>query len=389
MNALIAHRLLDLRPFWVMKLLARARELEAQGRHLIHMEIGEPDFPTPAPIVDAACLALKQGLTHYTPAVGLRALREAIAGYYRQHYGVDVDPRRIIVTPGASGALLLALGAVLDAGDQVMLSDPGYPCYRELVRFLHGRVCALPVDASTAFQPTVDHLESRWSERCRALIVATPANPTGTVLTAERLLSLIDYVHRRGAITIVDEIYQGLTYEGQPVTALALSRDCFVVNSFSKYFGMTGWRLGWLVAPDELVPVVDKLAQNLFLAASTPAQHAALSAFTPQTEAILQQRAREFRRRRDYLVQRLTEVGLTVPARPKGAFYVYADCSALTDDSMVLVQQLLEEAGVVIAPGADFGEHQNHRFVRFAYTTSMAELARGVERLQRFVGQSF
>ena len=376
----------DIEPFHVMELLGRARELEAQGRSIVHMEIGEPDFSTPQPIIDAAQQALAEGKTHYTPALGLPALREAISGFYQSRYGVDVPARRIIVTPGASGALLLALGVVLDRDSEVLMADPGYPCNRHFVRFIEGRARAINVSADTDYQLTADLIRANWTEATRAAMVATPSNPTGTLIAADELAAMAALVREKGGALLVDEIYHGLIYDQATPTALALSDDLFVINSFSKYFCMTGWRLGWLVVPEPYVRQVEKLAQNLFIAAPTLAQYAALAAFGKETLAILEQRRLAFQQRRDYLLPALRELGFDIPVTPQGAFYLYADCSRFTDDSFRFAGELLEQAGVAVTPGIDFGSYLPQKHLRFAYTTSLENLAEGVARIRAFIG---
>ncbi len=383
----LAARMADIQPFHVMALLARARALEAAGRSIVHMEIGEPDFTTPEPIVAAGMKALRAGHTHYTPACGLPALREAISRYYHDHYGVAVGAERIIVTPGASGALLLALGVLVNPGECVLMADPGYPCNRHFVRMMEGQTRAVPVGPETGFQLTSRLVESAWDEGAVALLLASPANPTGTLVNEGELRRIIETTHRLGGHAIVDEIYHGLVYEDAAPTALSASDQVFVVNSFSKYFGMTGWRLGWLVAPEAYVPEVDKLAQNLFLAASTPAQHAALAAFEPATLAELDQRRQEFQKRRDFLLPALRELGFEIPGTPGGAFYLYADSRRHAVDSYDFALEVLEQAGVAITPGRDFGQHHPEHYVRFAYTTSLAQLEEGVRRLRHHLAR--
>jgi aspartate/methionine/tyrosine aminotransferase len=377
----------EIEPFHVMALLARARALEAQGRSIVHMEIGEPDFPTPEPVVRAGMRALESGEVHYTPTPGLPQLRQAIAGHYRTRYGVEVPPSRIIVTTGSSAALLLACAVLIDPGDEVLLADPGYPANRHFVRVVEGVPRLLPVDAATEYQLAPAHLERNWGPRTVAALVASPSNPTGTLVSTERLSAMAELVRSRGGALIVDEIYHGLVYEGDYTTALAFADDVFVINSFSKYFNMTGWRLGWMVAPESHVGEIDKLAQNLYLAAPTPAQHAALAAFDPDTLAILDARARELRARRDYLVPALRELGFEIPVTPQGAFYVYAGCSKLTKDSFAFARDLLEQAGVAITPGIDFGANAPERHVRFAYTSPIERLQEGVGRIARFLAR--
>jgi len=380
-----ADRMTAIQPFHVMALLARARELEATGRSIIHMEIGEPDFVTPQPVIDAGIRALQAGETHYTPATGLPALRERIAAFYRTRYGIEVEPERILVTPGASAALQLVLAVLVNPGDKVLLTDPGYPCNRNFVYLLNGTPVGIPVTAASAYQPTADQVREFWSDEVTALLLASPSNPTGTLLDSHALNEYYAITTTQGGSLIVDEIYHGLTY-GQPAaTALTVADDIFVINSFSKYFGMTGWRLGWLVAPHELVAEIDKLAQNLFLAAPTLAQHAAITAFDEENIAVLDSRRNEFQRRRDFLLPALRAIGFEIPVTPDGAFYLYADCSRFTDDSYRFAQDLLEQAGVAITPGIDFGTHQPEHHVRFAYTTSLENLQEGVRRLREYL----
>jgi aspartate/methionine/tyrosine aminotransferase len=374
-------------PFHVMAILARAREMEARGRDVVHMEVGEPDFPTPKPIVEAGRAALEAGHTHYTAAAGLPGLRQAISGYYQSRFSVEVDPGRILITPGASGALQLVLAALVDPGERVLMPDPGYPCNRHMVRLFGGEAVSLGVKASQDFALSNDQVIRNWDGKTRALMVATPANPTGRVLTLQQLRFLYEAVRAPNGLFIVDEIYQGLVYDGPVETALALGEESlFVVNSFSKFFGMTGWRLGWVVAPREYVPALDRLAQNLFLAAPTLSQHAALAAFAGDTLAILEERRQLFQQRRDYLFEALTALGLRIQGRPEGAFYLYADVSAFTDDSFDFARRLLEETAVAITPGCDFGSHRAEKFVRFAYTTDLERLELGVERIRTFLG---
>lgn len=383
----VARRMAGIEPFRVMEILARARELEAQGRSIVHMEIGEPDFPTPQPICEAGIAALANGELFYTPALGLPALREAISGFYCTRYGVDVSPSRIIVTSGASGALLLAIGVLVNPGDQVLVADPGYPCNRHFVRMLEGEPVEVAVGADSNYQLTPELIELHWAGRTVAAIAASPSNPTGTLIPAAHLKTMADFARERGGTLIVDEIYHGLIYEGDVATALALADDVFVINSFSKYFHMTGWRLGWMVAPGRYVREIDKLAQNIYLAASTPAQYAALAAFRPETLEILDARREEFRSRRDYLVPALRALGFDIPQTPQGAFYVYAGCGSMTRDSYAFARDLLEQAGVAITPGIDFGANAPERHVRFAYTNSIERLHEGVRRIGEFLGK--
>lgn len=376
----------QIRPFRVMDLLAKARALEAAGRDIVHMEVGEPDFPTPEPVVRAGQAALAGGHTHYTAATGLPALREAIAADYRRRFGVSVAAQRIVITPGASGALHLALAALADPGDGVLLPDPGYPCNRNFVQLLGATPQAVPVDADSGFQLTRSRLEAHADAGSRVAMLASPSNPTGTVLARDELEAIAAWAGSRGIALVVDEIYHGLVYGADAPSILEITDQAVVINSFSKYYGMTGWRLGWLVAPEPWVETFDTLAQNLFLSAPTPAQHAALAAFEPETIEILEQRRQEFAARRDFLVPALREIGFEIPVEPKGAFYIYADARRFTDDSFGFCYRLLDEIGVAITPGIDFGDYQAATHVRFAYTTSMEKLAEGVRRLRAHLG---
>ncbi|MBU1395807.1 MAG: pyridoxal phosphate-dependent aminotransferase [Gammaproteobacteria bacterium] len=373
-------------PFHVMDILARAQALEAAGRDIIHLEIGEPDFATPAPIVEAGVAALRAGHTHYTGALGLPALREAIAGFYATRWRVTVDPAHIVVTPGASGALLLALGLLAGPGDEVLMADPGYPCNRHFARFCDARAVSVPVDAGSGFQLTLESIQRHATPATRAVLIASPSNPTGTAIAPDELARIHDWCAAQAVALIVDEIYLALTYDGSEHSA-ARWNDVFVVNSFSKYFQMTGWRLGWLTAPAWAMPALERLAQNLFLAASTPAQHAALAAFLPATLNELEARKAELRARRDFLLPALRERGFIIATKPQGAFYLYADCHLHTDDSGQFAQVLLGQVGVAMTPGLDFGQHQPQRFLRIAYTQPLPRLAEAIARIEGFLAR--
>ncbi|MFG1489558.1 aminotransferase class I/II-fold pyridoxal phosphate-dependent enzyme, partial [Oceanospirillum sp. HFRX-1_2] len=315
-------------------------------------------------------------------------LREAIARHYQTAYGVDVDPARILVTPGASGALLLLAALLVNPGDQVMMADPTYPCNRNFMRLFEGQSQLIPVGADSHFQLSAEHIEQHWTDKTRAAMLATPSNPTGTLVNLEQLAEISQTVSAKNGALICDEIYQGLTYGVEAQTALAVNDDAFVINSFSKYFGMTGWRLGWLVAPECAMPELEKLAQNVFLSATTPSQYAALAAFQPDTIALLEERRAEFARRRDYLLPALRELGMSIPVTPEGAFYIYAGIDHLTDDSFKWCQDLLEEEGVATTPGLDFGIEGARTTVRFAYAASIDKLEEAVTRIGRFIQKS-
>ena len=420
-----AARLAEIAPFHVVELFTRARQLEAEGRDVIHMEVGEPDFPTPEPIARAAMAAIASGQTFYTESLGLPALRQAISAFYGERHGIAVPASRIAVTNGASGALNLAFACLADPGSEWLLADPGYPCNRHIIRVYEGQPRSIPVGPASNFQPTPELLRQHWTAKTAGLLVASPANPTGTLLTLPEIAALAAVCRERQGHFLVDEIYHGLTYApkargpraqvplgdapkevplGDPTpdapsaidpvpahageaSACAAGDDIWVINSFSKYFQMTGWRLGWMVIPEAYVRDVEKLAQNLVLCPSTPAQHAALAAFTPETIAILEARRAEFRQRRNFLAPALERLGFRVTARPEGAFYLYCDCSALAADSFTLARDLLEKTGVAATPGLDFGSNAPERHIRFAYTTSIARLAEAVDRLARYFGR--
>ena len=380
---LIAARMATIQPFHVMAILARAKQLQTQGRDIFHLEVGEPDFPTPAPIIAAGIQALQQGQTRYTPACGIPALREAIAQYYQARFGVTVDPKRIIITPGASGALQLVLSTLLNPKDEVLIPDPAYPCNRHFVRLFEANPINIPAYAASHYQLTVKDIEQYWTHKTKLVMLASPSNPTGTALNRTELHSLYEAIKARQGILLVDEIYQGLMYDGKEHTALALGDDVWVINSFSKYFGMTGWRLGWIVAPEWALESLERLAQNVFLCPSTPAQYAALAAFTPEARAIMEANKLVLKERRDFLVPALRDLGFAIHSQPAGAFYIYADAARFTDDAQELCLQLLEQIGVAVTPGIDFGEFEASTKIRFAYTTDIQRLEQAVALLKR------
>jgi aspartate/methionine/tyrosine aminotransferase len=383
-----ARRAEDIQPFEVMDVLARAYELEAAGRRVIHMEIGEPDFTATAPAVEAGVRALRDGATAYTPSLGLPALRQAISRHYAERFATQVPAAQIVVTSGASSALLLALATYVEAGDEILVPDPGYPGYRHLVRTFEGVARAIAVEAADDFQPTLESVRAAWGERTIGVLLGTPSNPSGTVVRPGELERIAAFVAERGGVLIVDEIYQGLVYGSEPRTAAGLPGEVVLVNSFSKYFCMTGWRVGWAVVPPERVRTLEKLAQHLYICAPSAAQHAAIAAFQPASIRTLEARRQEFARRRDFLVPALERAGLRVPAYPTGAFYIYADCTAVGDDAKRLALELLEREGVAATPGVDFGRNRTRSFLRFAYTRSLADLEEGAARIARFCARA-
>ena len=384
--ATLARRTENIAPFQVMELVKRASRLEASGKPVIHMSIGEPDFTAPAPVLKALTLAANAGTTQYTSATGIAPLRAAIANYYRDQFGIDVAAARIIVTAGASAALSLACCALVNPGDEVLLTDPSYPCNRHFIAAFDGIPKMIPVGPATQFQMTAQLLREHWSGKVRGALLATPSNPTGTSIPFEQLKQIVDAIRQRGGFTIVDEIYLGLTYGEQAArSALEFGDDLIVTNSFSKYFSMTGWRLGWLVVPPAWAPTFEKLAQNLYICASALAQHAALACFEPESMAIYEQRRLEFKARRDFLVPALNAIGLRVPVEPDGAFYIYLDCSRFSRDSSQFASELLDREFVSLVPGDDFGSYEPKRYLRLSYATAMPKLEEAVRRIERFV----
>jgi aspartate/methionine/tyrosine aminotransferase len=345
------------------------------------MEIGEPDFTAAPQVVEAAVRALRDGRSAYTATLGLPALRQAVAQHYRNYFGTGVSDSRIAITSGASGGLLLTLALYVNPGDEILVPDPGYPGYRHMVRTFEGRARGLKLAPAANFQPTLEQVRAAWGRRTRGLLLGSPSNPTGTRIAKAELEKIARFVAARRGVLIVDEIYQGLVYGEAAWSALALPGEVAIVNSFSKYFCMTGWRLGWVVLPQRRIREFEKLAQHLYISAPTIAQHAAIECFSPSTLKILEQRRTEFQRRRDFFVPVLERAGLAVPARPTGAFYAYARCPG---DAKRFALDLLEKEGVAATPGLDFGAHETRRYVRFAYTRSMADLEEAAERLQRY-----
>lgn len=387
MGIVPAKRIEEISSFYVMELLRRAKQLEQQGRNVIHMEIGEPDFPTPRAIVDAGVRLLRTGEVKYTPAAGLPALREKIAAFYQRQHGLSITEERIFVTPGASGAFLLAFGVSINPGEELLMSDPCYPCNSNFASLFGAKTKAVAVDAETAYQLNADLIRQHWTAATKGALIASPSNPTGTLIGSDDLRRAIDVVHDHGGCFYSDEIYHGLVYGQAATTALTFSDELFVINSFSKYFGMTGWRVGWLIVPDEFVSATEKLAQNIFIATSTHSQYAALAAFEPDTLAELERRRAEFALRRDFLYDSLISMGFNIASKPQGAFYIYADCSKFSDDSFQFALDLLEEEAVAVTPGRDFGRYHAQHALRFAYTTSIDKMADAMQRLERFINK--
>jgi aspartate/methionine/tyrosine aminotransferase len=387
----LARRLDHIEPFYVMEFAKAAAELARSAAcadsPMIFLNIGEPDFTAP-PLVRAANeRAVSQGRTQYTDATGLPALRERISAWYGSRFGLSIDPRRIIVTAGASAALQLACLALVDRDDEVLLPDPSYPCNRHFVAAAEGTPVLLPASADARYQLEAAGVQAAWGPRTRGVLLASPSNPTGTSIDPAEMGPIHQVVRSHGGFTLVDEIYLGLSFdERYGHSALAQGDDLISINSFSKYFSMTGWRLGWLVVPDALVAPIEKLAQNLYICPSTLAQHAALACFEPESIAEYERRRDEFRARRDFLVPALDAIGLTVPVMPDGAFYAWADCSKHSADSWDFCFDVMRRAHVAITPGRDFGHHGSERFVRLSYASSMAHLHEAVARLREMLG---
>ena len=388
----ISSRAQKIEPFYVMEVAKAASELGQQIAHtdapMVYLNIGEPDFTAPPLVQQAAEKAVRDGRTQYTPATGLPALRERISDWYASRFGVNVSPNRIVVTAGASAALHLACMALIEAGDEVLMPDPSYPCNRHFVSAAEGRAVLIPTTAQERFQLSADKVQAAWGPRTRGVLLASPSNPTGTSIHPDELRRIHQVVQGRGGITVVDEIYLALSFDDQfGQTALGIDEHVISINSFSKYFNMTGWRLGWMVVPEKLTPVIERLAQNLFICPSTIAQHAALACFEPDSIALYEQRRAEFKARRDYFIPQLKAMGLNVPVVPDGAFYAWADCSAACaklgiKDSWDFAFEMMNKAHVAITPGRDFGSAQTHQFVRFSTASSLEHLQTAVERLR-------
>ncbi len=391
----IAQRAERIEPFYVMEVAkaasALAREVAHSDRPVIFLNIGEPDFTAPPAVQQAAAQCIASGQTQYTPALGTEALREAIRGWYAQRFGVQVPSRRIVVTAGASAALHLACLALIEKGDEILMPDPSYPCNRHFVSAAEGTAVMVPSTAAERFQLSADKVQAAWGPNTRGVLLASPSNPTGTSIDPAELRRIHEVVSARGGLTMIDEIYLGLSHdEAYGQTALAISDEIISINSFSKYFNMTGWRLGWLVVPEALVPVIERLAQNLFICASTVSQQTALACFAPESLAQYEQRRAEFKARRDYFIPALNDLGLTVPVMPDGAFYAWADCSTACQkldlkDSWDFAHAALHQAHVALTPGRDFGSFETARFVRFSTANSMAELQTAIERLKAWL----
>lgn len=378
-----SQRVAEIESFKVMDLLKRAKQLDAEGFDVIHMEAGEPDFATAAPIAEAAKAAIDKGLTQYTPAAGIPELRAAISQWYKTKYNLEISPERIIVTTGASSALLMVFSLLADAGQSFMMADPGYPCNRQFLQFLDAKSQLVAVNAEQNFQLNAQLIRDNWGPETAGALLASPANPTGAVVHKDELRAISNQIKQLGGHLVVDELYHGLTYGDDAPSVLEVDPDAFVINSFSKYFGMTGWRLGWLVAPEAAAPELEKLAQNLMISPHTVSQYAALAAFKPESLAIFEERKAQFKLRRDLLVSGLRELKFDLPISPEGAFYVYAGAQHLTDNTYDYCWSMLEEDHIATTPGLDFGRHRCNEFIRFSYTTGYDRIELMLDRLQK------
>ena len=392
----LSERAQRIEPFYVMEVAKAATERAAQVAHtdspMVFLNIGEPDFTAPPLVQQAAERAIRDGATQYTPALGLPELREHISDWYRTRFGVNVPARRIVITAGASAALQLACLALIESGDEVLMPDPSYPCNRHFVSAAEGRAVLVPTSAEQRFQLSAEQVRTHWTPRTKGVLLASPSNPTGTSIHPNELRAIHQEVKQRGGVTLIDEIYLGLSYDAQfGQTALAIDEDIISINSFSKYFNMTGWRLGWLVVPEALVGAIERLAQNLFICASTVSQHAALACFETESLAEYERRRAEFKARRDYFVPALNALGLHVPVMPDGAFYAWADCTQAcaklgVQGSWDFACELMHQANLAITPGRDFGRADTSRFVRFSTANAMPELHTAITRLQTLLG---
>jgi len=381
---MIAGRGKRIPPFMVMEVLERAQKMEREGRDIVHMEVGEPDFDTPRCIKEAAYRAMLEGKTRYTHSQGVRELREAISAHYYRKYHVEVDPDRIIVTSGSSPAMLLLFAALLDPGDEVILSNPCYACYPNIVEFVDGRPVEVPVFEEDGFQYRPREIEKRLSARTRAIIINSPSNPTGNLLEPEVMEDIAALAGDK-VFVVSDEIYHGLVYEGREHSILEFTDRAFVINGFSKLYAMTGWRLGYLIAPPEFIRPVQKMMQNLFISANDFVQWAGIAALTEAAEDV-EAMVRTYDQRRRFLLPRLREIGLGVTVEPQGAFYVLANARRYTSDSYSLAMELLENTGVAVTPGIDFGSG-GEGYLRFSYANRLERLEEGMRRLEEYLAR--
>lgn len=382
----LADRLSNMTSFKVVDFLEAAVAMEAQGRDIVRMEAGEPSFATAPGIAAAAIRALRDEKTNYTPSFGIAELREAIAGFYLSRYRINLSPARVVVTTGSSAALGLICDLFINPGDGLLLSDPGYPCNANFVRRAGGEPQLVPVTGANAYQLTADLVEQYWQPNTIGVMIASPSNPTGEIIDTDNQQAINGVVGQRDGVLIMDELYHGLVYDQQETSILEITDDAFVINSFSKYFGMTGWRLGWMVVPEDTLPAISVMTQNFYISPPSIAQYAAVAAFERSTINLMEERREELRRRRDFFVPALRELGFVIPHLPAGAFYVYASIENLAADSEAFCWDMLERAGVAFTPGTDFGQYLARQHVRFSYTQPMERLELAIERLRQVLG---
>ncbi len=372
-------------PFRVMQLLERAKELEAEDKHIIHMEIGEPDFLTPQPVLDAAKRHLVQHNLFYTASTGAPELQQALSAWYKSEYDVDVAAERMLITPGTSGAFSLLYAVLLEAGESVLLPDPGYPCQRNFIRLAGGEPVNVAVNANTAYHLSADVIRKFWTPATRAVVAINPSNPTGTIMAKQQLSALAKTCRELGGYLISDEIYHGLTYGTKATCALEVDDKAIVVNGFSKRWAMTGWRIGWVIVPEELIEPCRRVMQNIFISAPTLSQYAGITALKNIDDVEAMRVA--YDKRRKYLLEALPRLGFEIAVEPQGAFYIYANVAKLTHDAKQFCWDILEQAGVAITPGEDFGTYQSEQHVRFSYATSLEDLKEGVTRLHSYLNK--
>lgn len=370
-------------PFRVMQLLERAKQLEAEGKRIIHMEIGEPDFLTPQPVLDAAKRHLDQHDQFYTASTGAPELQQALSAWYKSEYDVDISPERILITPGTSGAFSLLYAVLLEAGESVLLPDPGYPCQRNFIHLAGGEPVNVPVNADTSYHLSADLIRESWTPATRAVVSINPSNPTGTIMDKQQLSALANTCRELGGYLISDEIYHGLTYDTKATCALEVDEQAIVVNGFSKRWPMAVWRIGWVIVPEELIEPCRRVMQNIFIAAPTLSQYAGIAALKNVDD--IEKMRLAYDERRKYLLEVLPKLGFEITVEPQGAFYIYANVAKLTNDAKQFCWAILEQAGVAITPGEDFGTYQSSQHVRFSYATSLENLKEGVKRLNLYL----
>lgn len=381
----LAQRTQHILPFHAVELLKDAQRLQSQGHDIISLGIGEPDFTAPEPVITALKKAVDEGRTQYTSPAGTPELKAALSAYYAQQFQLNIDPERFIITAGASAALALVCLTLINPGDEVLMPDPSYPANQNFILSAGGQPRLIPTSAEHRFHLTAADIEAHWTDLTRGVLIASPSNPTGASMSPSALHDLIKAVRARSGFIIMDEIYLGLYYDEPLQSALALDDDIIIINSFSKYFHMTGWRLGWTILPQAWIPAAEKLTASLAICAPALSQHAALACFEAESLAIYEQRRLAFKARRDYLLPALKTLGFEIPVTPDGAFYIYADCRQFSTDSYEFSQELLEQAHIAVVPGIDFGPQLARHMIRISYATELPRLKEAIARLEQFL----